>query len=321
MVHPLVYAARRIPTEGLQLLEAECRVRCHAGSLPPTREQLLQGVQGAEGILSLLSDRMDAEVFDAAGPQLRVVSNFAVGVNNIDLDEARERGIRVGNTPDVLTDATADIAVCLLLSLARRLPTAAADARAGRWKTWEPLGWIGQDLVGKTVGIVGLGRIGAAVAARLHGGWNMQVLYTARSPKPAAAAFAGQAVELEELLERSDFVSLHVPLTDATRHLIGATELERMRRSAVLINTARGEIVDQEALVDALREQRILAAGLDVCTPEPLPTEHPLFQLDNCLLLPHIGSATEQTRRAMAERAARNILAGLAGQPLPYPVG
>jgi glyoxylate reductase len=321
MSQPLVFVTRQIPDVGLQLLQAHVDVRLHAGPLPPTRKELLAGVAGCDGLLSLLSDRIDAEVLDAAGPQLKVISNFAVGFNNISVDEAARRGIAVGNTPDVLTDATADIALGLLLAAARRLPEAARDAAQGGWKTWEPRGWIGQDLVGKTIGIVGMGRIGEAVARRLVGGWKMQLLYTSRHPKPKLEQeLCGRHVELEELLRSSDFVSLHVPLNDHTRHLINAQALSYMKPHAVLVNTARGEIIDQPALAAALQKGQIFAAGLDVCTPEPLPLDDPLLHLENCLVLPHIGSATVAARNAMSDRAARNVLAGVRNEPLPYPV-
>lgn len=321
MEKPLIFVARQIPEIGLNLLREQAEVRLHCGELPPTRLELLESVRGCHGILSLLSDRIDSEVFDAAGSQLKVVSNFAVGYNNISVSEALQRGIAVGNTPDVLTEATADIAIALLLSVSRRMPQAARDASNGGWRTWEPLGWIGLDLVGKTVGIVGMGRIGEAVARRLHGGWQMSILYTARSPKPDLEhALGARHVGLDELLSSSDFVSLHVPLNEQTRHLINSPALARMKSDAVLINTARGEIVDQDALAEALRSRKIFAAGLDVCTPEPLPLDNPLYKLDNCLILPHIGSATTQARNAMALRAAQNVLAGVQGNPLPYPV-
>lgn len=334
MSKPQVFVARRIPENGLEILAEGCSVILHEGNLPPTREELLDGVAGCHGILSLLSDRIDAEVCDAAGGQLRVVSNFAVGYNNIDVAEMKRRNIAVGNTPDVLTDATADIAVALLLSVARRLSEGSRDVRGGRWRTWEPLGWIGLDLVGslsaasgtaaatpKTLGIVGMGRIGQAVARRLQGGWGMRVLYTSRQPKPSVdAELKARHVELDVLLAESDFISLHVPLNATTNHLIGQRELGLMKPQAILINTARGEVVDQSALVEALRAGRIFGAGLDVCTPEPISTDNPLLELPNCLLVPHIGSATQAARNAMAERAARNVVAGVRGEPLPFPV-
>jgi lactate dehydrogenase-like 2-hydroxyacid dehydrogenase len=250
-----------------------------------------------------------------------VVSNFAVGYNNIDIAEARRRGIAVGNTPGVLTEATADIAVALLLAAARRLPEGWQAVKALEWKTWEPLGWMGLDLAGKTLGIVGLGRIGAAVAQRLQGGWGMKVLYTARSTKPEFdQKFGARHVSLNELLRESDFISLHVPLSNETRRLIGTSEFNTMKQTAIVVNTARGEVLDQVALYEALRMRRIFAAGLDVCEPEPLPADSPLRELPNCLIVPHIGSATITARNAMAERSARNLVAGVLGEPLPFPV-
>ncbi len=284
--------------------------------LPPPREELLKAVAGCGGLVTLLSDRIDAEVFDAAGPNLRVVSNYAVGVNNVDLAEASRRGIAVGNTPDVLTDATADIAIALLLAAARHLQPAAGEVREGRWKTWEPTGWLGCDLVGRTVGIVGMGRIGAAVARRLAGGWGMNVLYTARSDKHVVGICHCKRVELDILLAQSDFVSLHMDLNPQTRCMIGQRELTLMKPTAVLVNTARGGVIDQDALADALIRKQIFAAGLDVTDPEPLDHKHPLVSLDNCIILPHIASATADARNAMAEICADNLIAGLQGRPL-----
>ncbi len=318
---PVVFVARQIPSIGIEALQAVADVRVHDGPLPPSRQELLAGVRGCAGILSLLSDRIDAEVFDAAGPQLQVVSNFAVGYNNIDVAEAQQRGIAVGNTPDVLTDATADIAVALVLAAARRLREGWDSVTSGGWKTWEPMGWVGMDLRGKTLGIVGMGRIGQATAQRLVRGWDMRLLYTSRSPKPDVdRELQGRHVGLNELFELSDFISVHVALSLQTRHLIGAELLQRARPGCVLVNTARGEVIDQDALVAALTNKQLFAAGLDVCDPEPLPTNHPLLALPNCLVLPHIGSATVSARNAMSERAARNIIAGLSGQPLPFAV-
>ena len=303
------------------MLKSVADVRVHDRPLPPTREQLLESVRGCAGILSLLSDRIDGEVFDAAGDQLKVVSNFAVGYNNIDVAEAKRRGIAVGNTPDVLTDATADIAVALMLAAARRLREGWQSVVDGGWKTWEPLGWIGMDLRGKTLGIVGMGRIGQATAERLVRGWGMNLLYTSRGAKPDIERdLNGRHVELKELFERSDFISVHVALSADTRQLIDAELLGCMRPTAVLVNTARGEVIDQAALINALRHNNLFAAGLDVCDPEPLPTDHPLLTLPNCIVLPHIGSATVSARNAMSERAARNIVAGLKGEPLPFAV-
>lgn len=313
---PRVFVTRQIPRTSLDRLCSRCDCTVWTGHLPPARSELLQAVRGCHGILSLLSDRIDAGVFDAAGPQLKVVSNFAVGVNNVDLAEARRRGIAVGNTPDVLTGATADIAVALLLAAARHLKPASDQVRRGEWLTWEPTGWLGCDLTGRTIGIIGLGRIGFAVAQRLVGGWGMKVIYTSRSEKDTASLGGARRVSLEELLGQSDFVSIHADLTEQTRGMIGAPQLALMKPTAILINTSRGAIIDQEALVDALTRGQPMAAGLDVTDPEPLPASHPLVELPNCLILPHIGSATVAAREAMAEICVANLLAGLAGMPL-----
>ncbi|MCC6509035.1 MAG: D-glycerate dehydrogenase [Pirellulaceae bacterium] len=318
---PTVFVTRQIPAMGLEAIARVAEMRVHEKPMPPTRQELLQGVQGCAGILSLLSDRIDSEVFDAAGANLRVVSNFAVGYNNIDVTEAKRRDISVGNTPDVLTDATADIAVALILAAARRLREAADGVIHGQWKTWEPLGWIGMDLRGKTLGIVGMGRIGQATAERLVHGWQMKLLYTSRSPKPDVdRQLGGRHVALDELLSDSDVISVHVSLSPETRHLINAEALSKVKLNTVLVNTSRGEVIDQMALVTALKKQQLFAAGLDVCDPEPLPVNHPLLELPNCIVLPHIGSATVSARNAMAQRAARNLIAGIQGQPLPFAV-
>lgn len=318
---PKVFVARRIPQCGLDRLAQHADVRLHDGRLPPSRSELLAGVQDCNGILSLLSDQIDSEVIEAAGPNLSVIANFAVGFNNIDVAEATRRKIAVGNTPDVLTEATADLAVTLILAIARKVREAGDAVLSGGWKTWEPTGWQGVELAGKTLGIVGMGRIGEAVARRMHGGWGMKVLYTARTKKDhLAKQFTAEPTSLDHLLASSDVVSLHVPLSDDTRNLIGARELAQLQPNAILVNTARGEIIDQRALVETLAERKILGAGLDVCTPEPLPTNSPLLALPNCLVLPHIGSATLPARNAMAQRAADNIIAGIQGNPLPFPV-
>ncbi len=318
---PRVFVTRQIPENGLQRLRQFAEVEVWPGEMPPGRDELLKHAQGCHGLLTLLSDQVDATLLEHAGPQLRVVCNYAVGFNNIDVAAARQRGIAVGNTPDVLTDATADLAVALMLAAARRLPEAIDQVRQGEWKTWEPLGLIGVDLKGKTLGIIGMGRIGLAVAQRLHAGWGMDVRYTARSPKPDADQQLGaQHVQLDALLADSDFISVHCPLNDETRGLLGAEQFSRMRSSAVLVNTARGEVIDQDALVSALSERKLFAAGLDVTTPEPLPPEHPLVSLPNCVIAPHIGSASQDSRDQMAMIAANNIIAGLQGQPLPHAV-
>jgi glyoxylate reductase len=314
---PKVFVTRRIPAAGLDPIAAACDAEVWPGRLPPPADVLREKARDCDGLVTLLTDAVDAELLDSA-PRLRVVSNFAVGVNNVDLAAATARGIPVGNTPGVLTDATADIAVTLLLAAARRLDESAADAKAGRWQTWEPLGWLGRDLVGGTLGIVGMGRIGFATAKRLHHGWGMRVLYTARSPKPDADRELGaRRVGFDELLAESDFVSVHADLNPETERLFGAGQFARMKQTAVFVNTARGQHVDQAALADALRTGTIFAAGLDVTDPEPLPPDHELYAQPNCVIAPHIASATTGTRDAMARMCADNLLAGVSGTPLP----
>ncbi len=279
--------------------------------------ELLERLPEAEGLLTLLTDRVD-EALLARAPRLRVVSNMAVGVDNVDVAACTRRGIPVGNTPGVLADATADLTLALLLAAARGIFQAAADARQGRWTTWSPTGWLGADLAGAVVGIVGMGQIGRAVARRVHG-FGARILYVNPSPRPQVEAVLGaERVPLERLLRESDFVTLHCPLNAETRHLIDADALRAMKPTAVLVNAARGAVVDTTALVQALRERWIAAAALDVTDPEPLPPEHPLYTLPNCLITPHIGSATHGTRRRMAEIACENLLAGLEGRRLPH---
>ena len=281
MSKPKVFVARLIPDAGLDIIRATCDADVWPERLPPSPDVLRERVRDCEGLVSLLTDRVDAALFGTA-PRLRVVSNFAVGVNNVDLAAATERKIPVGNTPGVLTEATADIAVTLLLAAARRLGESSTDAKEGRWITWEPRGWLGADLVGRTVGIVGMGRIGHAVAKRLHFGWGMRVIYTARSPKPEIDAELGaSAVTFDTLLTQSDFVSVHADLNPTTKGMFGVEQFSQMKNSAVFVNTARGPHVDQVALADALRSGAIFAAGIDVTEPEPLPADHELYMLPN----------------------------------------
>lgn len=303
------------------MLRAVAHVDVWPGELPPTRAELLRAVAGCNAVLTLLTDRVDDELLDAAGPQLRVVSNYAVGFDNVDVPACTRRGIPVGNTPGVLTETTADLAWALLMASARRVVEGADYVRAGHWRTWGPLVLLGPDVHGATLGIVGFGRIGQSVARRAAG-FGMTVLYSSRSRASAEveAALGAVFVPFEELLARSDFVSLHVSLSAETRHLIDAAALARMRPSAILINTARGPVVDTDALVDALRSGVIAGAALDVTDPEPLPASHPLVALPNCLVVPHIASATRATRARMATMAAANVVAGLRGDRLPTPV-
>jgi glyoxylate reductase len=302
-----IFVTRRLPFPALDRLGDEHELDVWDGDLPPGPDAMRERTAAADGLLSLVTDPVDAELLDAC-PDLTAIANMAVGTDNIDLEAAAERGIAVGNTPDVLTDATADLAFALLLALARRIPAGIAQVREGRWRTWEPAGDLGADLAGATLGIVGRGRIGDAVARRAEG-FGMDVLASSRR----------SGVPLEELLERADFVSLHCPLTPATRHLIGTEALKRMKPSASLVNTARGGVVDQVALRLALLAGEIAGAALDVTDPEPLPADDPLLEAPNLIVVPHVGSATVRTRERMAEMAVENLLAALNGQPMPYP--
>ena len=318
---PNVFVSRIIPEEGLAAIREACEMDLWDGDLPPPRDELLRRVAGCDGVLTLLTDRVDDEFLDAAGKKLRVVSNYAVGFDNIDVGACALRGIPVGNTPGVLTDTTADLAWALLMAAARRLPEGDRYVRDGNWKTWGPLLLLGPDVHGATIGIVGFGRIGQAVARRAQG-FGMEILYhdVQELPREVTEPLGATFLPLEELLARSDFVSLHVNLSDVTRHLINAETLSWMKPTAILVNTSRGPVVDQRALADALRDGVIWAAGLDVTDPEPIPMDDPLVGLDNCLIVPHIASASRATRGRMAAMAAANLLAGVRGEPLPTEV-
>jgi len=271
----------------------------------------------AEGILCLLTIPIRRELIERM-PNLRVISNMAVGYDNIDVSLCTARGIPVGNTPGVLTEATADLTLALLLSAARCLPQASLDAREGHWSTWRPAGWLGADLHDATLGIIGMGKIGKAVAERAKG-FGMKILYSDEIARPEVESALGAVrFSFDVILRQSDFVSLHAPLTEATRRIINAATLRLMKPTAILINAARGPLVDTTALVHALQEGWIAAAALDVTDPEPLPSNHPLYSFPNCLIVPHIGSATGNVRRRMAEMACENLLAGLEDRPLPY---
>lgn len=313
-----VAVTRRIPEAGLKRLqEADLTVNVWPGELPPTRDELVAFAREAEGLLTLLTERIDADVL-AALPKPRVVSNMAVGYDNIDLAACTSRGVIVCITPDVLTETTADFTWALLLALARRVCEASREVVEGKWRTWEPLGFLGLDVAGATLGIVGLGRIGQAVARRARG-FGMRILYTDRERREAVVEeqLAARYVPLDELLRESDFVSLHVPWTSETRKLIGARELALMKPTAILVNTARGAVVDTDALVVALQERRLWGAGLDVTDPEPLPADHPLLRCPNVVVTPHIASASERTRARMAELAAENLISALEGREPP----
>ena len=315
MAKPKVFVTRIIRDAGLTLVNDFCDTEVWQGDLPPSREVLLEKVRGMDGLLCLLTDRIDGELLDAAGPQLKVVSNHAVGFDNVVVPDATERGIPVGNTPGILTDATADFAFALLMSAARRVTEAERYLRNGKWKTWGPSILLGADFVGKTLGLIGFGRIGRAVAKRAAG-FDMRVIYYDPDSKPEHGATSVDS--LDELLRESDFVSMHTPLTDATRRMVNADFLVKMKSNAILVNTSRGTVVNQDALYQALKSNQIFAAALDVTDPEPLPMDSPLLTLENCLIAPHIASASEKTRDDMARLAANNLIAGLKGERLPH---
>ncbi len=317
MTRSKVFVTRTIPAAGLDLIRAACDVDLWPDELPPPRAALIERVRGVDGLLCLLTDPVDAAVMDAAGPGLRVISNHAVGFDNIDVAAATARGIPVGNTPGILTDATADFAFALLMAAARRVAEGDRFVRAGRWRTWGPELLLGPDVHGATLGLIGFGRIGQAVARRAAG-FEMRILYFDPTAPAADPALRAEAVNLETLLREADFVSLHVPLTPQTRGLLNRETLALMKPGAILINTARGPVVDPAALAEALREGRLFAAALDVTDPEPIPPDSPLLTLDNCLIVPHIASASIATRRKMSLMAAQNLIAGLQGEPLPH---
>jgi glyoxylate reductase len=312
-----VLVTRGIPEAGLRVLDPfDLRV---LHERPPERDELLDAVSGASGVLSTATETMDGEVMDAAGENLRIIANMAVGYDNIDVEAAGERGVVVTNTPGVLDETTADVAFMLLLAAARRLGEGERLLRAGKWEWWGPKQLMGRDVWGKRLGIIGFGRIGQALARRAKG-FGMDILYHNRSRREEAEQEIGaRYLELDELLETADFISIHIPLTPETKHLIGAHELRKMKPEAVLVNTSRGAVVDEAALAYALADRRIFAAGLDVYEEEP--EVHPrLLELENVVLAPHIGSASVETRDKMAVLAAENIVAVLSGEEPKTPV-
>jgi len=314
-VEKVVLLTHPLPAGWIESLSGRTRLIIGADETPGWRDNLLEALPNAEGILSLLTARVDESILERA-PNLKVVSNMAVGVDNIDIAACTKRGIPVGHTPGAMTDATADLTIALLLTAARKLPESSKDAREGRWETWSPTGWLGADLRGATLGIIGLGKIGSAVAERARG-FGLQILYWQPAPSVENEAKTGaRYVSLEELLSISDFVSLHCPLNESTRGLIGELQLRQMKPTANLVNVARGPVVVTDALLRALREGWIASAALDVTDPEPLPPTHPLYALPNCFIAPHIGSATHGTRKLMAKMACENLLAGLEGKRL-----
>ena len=303
------FVTRQLPGPALERLAATHQVEVWPEKTPPSPEELAEHVHNVQGLLSLLSDQIDTELL-AHAPNLKAISNYAVGYDNIDLQATGARGIPVGHTPNVLTDATADLTFALMLAAARKLPDGIEEVRTGTAVTWQPDHNLGIDVHGATLGIIGFGRIGRAVARRAEG-FSMEILTMTSASHPST---------FEVLLQSSDFVSIHCPLTPATRHLIGATALEQMKPTAILINTSRGPIVDQQALAEALHSGSIAGAALDVTEPEPLPPDDPLLKAPNLIVVPHIGSATRATRERMANVAVDNLLAALAGQRMPHQV-
>lgn len=318
---PKIFITRQIPEKGINMLKEkgwDVAVGPE-GKIP--REELLEGVKGVEAILSVLTEKIDGEVMEAAGQQLKIVANYAVGYNNIDLAEAKKRGIMVTNTPGVLTDAVAEHTVALLFAIAERIVEADRYTRAGKFKAWGPKLLLGADIKGRILGIVGLGRIGSAVAQRMQDGFEVKIIYyDVKRNEELEKKFNIEYRELDDLLKEADFVSLHTALTDETRHLINAERLKIMKPTAYLINTSRGPIVDEKALLEVLKNKTIAGAALDVFENEPELTPG-LTELENIVLTPHIASATEGTRDKMAEMAANNITAALEGQTPPNLVG
>ena len=316
MSKPKVYVTRLIPDQGLDIIRDFCDTTVWQEELPPPREVILRETRDCDGLVSLLTDTIDGELLDAC-PRLRVVSNMAVGFDNIDVPAATARGVLVGNTPGVLTETTADFAFALLMASARRIVEGADYVRAGKWRTWGPMLLMGADVHHATLGLVGLGRIGLEMAKRARG-FDMRVLYYDVYRREDIEREMGIIyAPLDEMLAQADFVSVHTPLTPETRHLMNRERFAAMKPTAILINTSRGPVVETEALVEALRSGQIAYAALDVTEPEPLPADHPLMSLPNCLVMPHIASASRPTRGKMAEIAARNLIAGLKGEPLP----
>jgi glyoxylate reductase len=317
MVNPRVFVTRAIPEKGLEMARQVSDVEVWPDPLPPPYETLIQKVRGLDGLLCLLTDKIDANLIRSIGPQVKVISQMAVGFDNVDVAAATERQIPVGNTPGVLTDTTADFAFALLMAAARRVVEGDKFTRAGKWKTWGPIDFLGPDITGATLGIIGFGRIGQGLAKRAQG-FGMRILYFSRNRHPEAEQLYGaQNVDLDTLLRESDFVSLHTTLSPETHHLMDDARLKRMKSGGILINTARGPVVDPAALYRALHSGTIAYAALDVTEPEPIRSDDPLLTLNNIIIAPHIASASYQTRTRMATMAAENLIAGLKGKRLP----
>jgi glyoxylate reductase len=306
-----VYVTRNLPGPALQELGRKCKVTLHRKQTPPSRKEIMRNVAGKDAILCMLSDRIDRQVMGAAGPQLRIISSYSTGFEHIDVKEATRRGIYVTYTADILAEATADLTFALILACARNVVQGDRMVRQRRWKVgWAPDLLLGQQMHGSTLGIIGLGRIGSAVARRAKG-FGMDVLYCGRSKKEGDLA---TYADLDDLLARSDFVSIHASMNDGSRHLINMNELRKMKRTAFIINTARGAIVNERDLVSALKKGLIAGAGLDVFEKEPLPASSPLIKMKNVVLLPHIGSASRQTREKMAQVAVNCVLDVMSGK-------
>jgi glyoxylate reductase len=316
MPKPRVFVTRLILEQGMQMIQEFCDAEVWPEDLPPSREVLLERVQGVQGLLSLLTDDINAEVMQAAGKTLKVISNHAVGYDNIDIPQATRLRIPVGNTPGILTDATADFAFTLLLSAARRVTEADQYVRSGQWKTWSPSLLLGADLRATTLGIIGYGRIGQAVSQRAKG-FDMRVLFHDPKTHEIQPGSNAHPVDLDTLLRRSDFISIHTPLTPQTHHMINASAFSKMKPNAILVNTSRGAVVDHEALYTALKDNKIQAAALDVTEPEPINPDNPLLELKNLIICPHIASASNSSRSRMSIMAAENLIAGLKGERLP----
>ncbi|KAJ3085171.1 hypothetical protein HK102_000248 [Quaeritorhiza haematococci] len=324
---PRVLVTRRLPEQAQRKLESLSSIeliQCDNQEQPIPREKLLEQVRGVRGALVLLTDKVDEKFLDAAGPSLKVVSTMSVGYDHIDVTACKQRGVRIGYTPDVLTDATADLTVGLLLATARRFPEAMAAVKEGKWGIWNPVWMCGTGLSGKTVGIVGLGRIGLAVAERLQAFKIGKLLYTGRTPKPPSTTSTLTVpttfVSMDTLLTSSDIIIITCALTPQTHHLFNSSTFSKMKRTALLINTARGPIINQDDLIVAMKTRLIRGAGLDVTDPEPLPVTSGLLECENCVVLPHVGSADVETREAMAGLAVENLVAGVGGMEMPAEV-
>ncbi|HOO33249.1 MAG TPA: D-glycerate dehydrogenase [Thermotogota bacterium] len=314
-----IFITRKIPIEGIAELEKYYDVEVWGSELPIPPELFIEKIKDAAGVICMLSDKVTKEVIDSA-PELRVITNYAVGYDNIAVEYAKSKGIKVGNTPGVLTETTADLAFSLLMSVARRITESADYVKAGEWKTWGPQLMLGNDIWGRTMGIIGFGRIGQAMARRARG-FGMKVLYYSRTRKPDAEEGIGVTyTSLEEIYENSDFISLHSNLTPSTNGMIGKEQFDRMKRNCILINTARGAMIKTADLIEALETRKIAGAGLDVTDPEPINMDSKLLELSNCIIVPHIGSASYQTRNKMSRMVAENIIAGINGHRLPYEV-